>query len=188
MRVRAYEESLLRKGPPVIDAHECNKDVRKGVDEIIAGRKTAGILVGVAPCLQIVAVTPMYAAESISQLLLFLLTLRSLFPDLAYVIYDNACAVVRHLRRRQRESPPASLDNAAWKWLLSLQWVIDRLHFCYHRSCKDKDSAWFVAGVDAAEHPILDGVDTEAAEQIFSVANRWQVVFVSDVCTATPTL
>ena len=102
MRVRAYEESLLRKGPPVIDAHECNKDVRKGVDEIIAGRKTAGTLVGVAPCLQTVAVTPMYAAESISQLWLFLLT-------------------PRHLHRRQRENSPAFPDNAALRWLLSLQ-------------------------------------------------------------------
>jgi hypothetical protein len=108
--------------------------------------------------------------------LLFLLNLRTLFDDLVYVIYDNACAVARHLRKRQRSSPPADPEDVAWKWLLALKWVIDRLHFCYHRACRDETSSWYVPGVDPAEHSTLEGVDTEAAEQIFHVANRWQVV------------
>jgi hypothetical protein len=119
--VRAYEKWMLRKRTPTLLDEECNKDTRKGVDETVCGRKTAGIFVAVTPCLQIAAITPMFASESVAQLLLFLLNLRTLFEDLVYVIYDNACAVVRHLRKRLRESPPADPDDAAWKWLMAFK-------------------------------------------------------------------
>jgi hypothetical protein len=60
--------------------------------------------------------------------------------------------------------------------MLLLKWVIDRLHYTYHRGCRDSTSGWYVSGVDPAEHPRLAGVDTEACEQLFHIANRWQVV------------
>ena len=40
-------------------------------------------------------------------------------------------------------------------------------------------SGWYVPGVDPAGHPSLVGVDTEAAEQIFHIAKRWQTVLSS---------
>ena len=173
---RIYEKRLLRRQQRARPAEECSKDERKDVDELLVGRKTAGVLVAVTPCLQIAAIAPMWSSESISQLLLFLMSVMEFCTDLAYVIYDNACAVARHLRKRQRESPPADPAAPAWAWLLQLRWVIDRLHFTYHKSCRDRTSALYVPGVDADEHPCLKGVDTEAAEQLFSVAKRWQIV------------
>ena len=174
--IRAYERTLLRKKKSQAEEGSCNKDDWKDIDETVVGHKNAGCLVAVTPCLQIAAITPLWGSESITQLLLFLLALQTLFTDLAYVIYDNACPVARHLRKRLRENPPADPENPAWKWLIALTWVIDRLHFTYHKSCRDINSSWYVAGVDARDYPVLKGVDTEAAEQIFSLANRWQLV------------
>ena len=78
------------------------------MDEFVVGRKTAGVLVAVTPCLQIVAIAPMWASESIPQVLLFLLSVMELFPTLAFAIYDNACAVVRHMRKKLRVAPPSA--------------------------------------------------------------------------------
>ena len=87
---------------------------------------------------------------------------------LQYVIYDNACAVVRMLRKR---------GGACWNILKQLKWVIDRLHFKSHTACKDASSSWYVPDVNPNQYHQLQGVDTEAAEQIFSLASRWQAGF-----------
>ncbi|CAK9069142.1 unnamed protein product [Durusdinium trenchii] len=87
---------------------------------------------------------------------------------LRFVIYDNACAVVRMIQKRTR-------NGANWAQLAGLKWVIDRLHFTYHKACQDQSSGWYAPGTNPAEHPELRGIDTEAAEQVFSIANRWQV-------------
>ena len=116
-----YEKRLLARQQRARPAEECSKDERKDIDEFLVGRRTAGVFAAVTPCLQFVAISPMWASESISQLLLFLFTIRGICEDLAYVVYDNACAVVRHLRKRERESPPADPHSPAWRWLLRLQ-------------------------------------------------------------------
>ena len=139
--VRAYEKPLLRKRTPLAD-HDCNEDTRKGVDETtVCGRKSAGILVAVTPCLQIAAMTPMFGSESIITLvLLFVLAMHSVFEDLVYIIYDNACAMIRHLNKRQRQCSGAMTTTSIWRWMMSLLWVIDRLHFGYHKACQDKNT------------------------------------------------
>eukprot|EP00974_Lingulodinium_polyedra_P073858 7153043-Lingulodinium_polyedra.AAC.1 len=68
---------------------------------------------------------------------------------------------------------------ANWRTLQSLVWAIDRLHFTYHSGCRDAASPWYVPGVDPGSHPELRGVDTEAAEQIFHIASRWQIILSS---------
>ena len=70
--VRAYELSLLRrKSDKVVpETDTCNKDLRKGTSEMSAGRKSSGILAAVTPCVQILAIRPMYASESSTQVLL----------------------------------------------------------------------------------------------------------------------
>lgn len=142
---------------------------------VSCGRKSNGILAAVTPCLQIASIKPMFASESPTQVLLFVFALLGLFGDLSHIIYDNACGIVRHLRKQLAKKEAAHDDTAvAWSALLALQWVIDRLHFTYHRACRRRMSAWFVDGVDPGDHPILHGIDTEAAEQIFHIANRWQ--------------
>jgi hypothetical protein len=72
---------LLRKRPKAPVDGECNKDDRKAVDETVCGRKSAGILVAVTPCLQIAAVTPLFASESITQVVLFVISVMGLFQD-----------------------------------------------------------------------------------------------------------
>lgn len=179
-QIRAYEMSLLRvstRRAEAIPSESCNKDPRKDVAEtMVRGRKSGGILVAVTPCLQVVAISPMYASESLTQILFMVLGILALFRDLSYVLYDNACAVVRHLRKQHVKRGKRGQDVCAWAMLLALHWVIDRLHWCYHRACKDPNSGWFVAGVGPKDHPVLRGIDTEAAEQLFHVANRWQIV------------
>jgi hypothetical protein len=154
----------------------CNKDERKIRDETSVSRKTSGILVAVTPCLQIVAIRPMFAAESLCQVLLLVLHLLTLFADLSHVVYDNACSMMRHINRQRENRKKRQEDITSWNVLAVLQWIIDRLHWRYHRACKDPLSSYFVPGVSPKEHPELIGVDTEAAEQIFHVANRWQTI------------
>jgi hypothetical protein len=93
-----------------------------------------------------------------------------------YVVYDNACGVVRHLNKQIRERTLSPVVLAAWQVMASLKWVIDRLHWTYHRGCRDSKSGWYVPGVDPAGHPSLLGIDTEGAEQVFHIATRWQAV------------
>jgi len=92
--VRAYELSLLRRRTIAEDG-SCSKDDRKGISETQVGRKTSGILVAVTPCLQIVAIKPMYAAESLTQVVLLALSALALFKvQGGYKCqYREACAL-----------------------------------------------------------------------------------------------
>ena len=176
--VRAYELTLLRARTPAHadEFSTCNKDSRKGVPETFASRKSSGILAAVTPCLQIAAVRPMYASESITQVLVFLSFVLGIFGDLRFIIYDNACGVVRSLNKKLKLHAASPVLAAAWGVLAAVQWVIDRLHWTYHTGCRDASSGWYVPGVGPHAHPELLGVDTEAAEQVFHIANRWQAV------------
>lgn len=176
--IRAYELTLLRARtvPHTDESSTCNKDTRKGVAETFASRKSSGVLAAVMPCLQIAAVRPMYSSESVTQVLVFIAFVLEFFTDLRFVIYDNACGMVRSLKKKCKTHAASPLLASAWGVLAALQWVIDRLHWTYHRGCRDQSSGWYVPGVDPASHPVLIGVDTEAAEQVFHIANRWQTV------------
>lgn len=90
------------------------------------------------------------------------------------MVYDNACAVVRMMEKklRHKRAPPSL--HRAWQCLRQLHWVIDRLHLRYHTGCQDMSSSWFVPNTDPASYSVLRGIDTEAAEQLFHVASRWQ--------------
>jgi hypothetical protein len=178
--IRAYEMKLLRARPvhhADLHGESCNKDAKKDVAETtVCGRKSSGILVAVTPCLQIVAIRPMYTSESLTQVLCMVLALLALFGDLGFVLYDNACSVVRHLRKQLADRGRQGQDVNGWAALLALKWAIDRLHWGYHRACKKPGTGWFVPNISPHEHPELRGADTEAAEQVFHIANRWQTV------------
>ena len=61
--------------------------------------------------------------------------------------------------------------------MLALRWVVDKLHWAKgHTSCKSESSRYYEPSVDPGRYPELVGVDTEAAEQIFHIASRWQTV------------
>ena len=153
-----------------------HKDDRKGISETRVARKSNGILVAVSPCLQIMAIRPMYASESVTQVVLLVQHLLTLFTALAFIIYDNACGAARTVRKRVRDGGLPVAVQQAWQRLAALNWVVDRLHLRYHSACRQPSSPWFVPAVDPAAHPDLHGIDTEAAEQVFHIASRWQIV------------
>ena len=59
----------------------------------------------------------------------------------------------------------------AWPHLDSRQ-----LHFGYHKAWRDRRSKWYLKRVNPYRHKQVNGIDTEAAEHVFSVANRWSAV------------
>ena len=93
-----------------------HKDDRRGISETRVARKSNGILVAVSPCLQIMAIRPMYASESVTQVVLLVQHLLTLFTALAFIIYDNACGAARTVRKRVRDgdylSQSSKLGNA----------------------------------------------------------------------------
>ena len=109
----------------------------------------------------------MYSSESPTQVLLLVMRLMKIFGTVAYVLYDNACGIVRHLRKQLSNRRQAGLNIDAWELLLLIRWIIDKLHWTYHKSCKDPASSYYVSGVSPHEYPQLVGIDTEAAEQIW---------------------
>ena len=60
--------------------------------------------------------------------------------------------------------------------MAQLSLLIDRLHWGYHKGCRDPHSSYYVPDVDPTKYSALVGVDTEAAEQVFHIANRWQLI------------
>ena len=178
-QVRSYEMGLLRarKSTTLELAESCNRDSRKDVSETsFHGRKSGGILVAVTPCLQIVYLRPMYGSESLTQVLLMVAAVFGVLGNLAYVMYDNACSMVRHLRKQEGIRQKQGVSAEGWSIFRAVHWVIDRLHCHYHRCWRDPEGSWYVPNVRPDDHPVLIGVDTEAAEQVFHIANRWQLV------------
>ena len=82
--VRAYELFLLRRksdrGVPETDT--CNNVLSNGTSEISAGRQRSGKLAGVTACLQMLAIRPMHASESWTQVFLLVRHFTRLHPDL----------------------------------------------------------------------------------------------------------
>ena len=70
----------------------------------------------------------------------------------------------------------AEQASGAWAALMKRIWVVDKLHFWYHTGCRDPGSSYYVEEVDPYKYPEIVGMDTEAAEQIFHIADRWQVI------------
>ena len=121
-------------------------------------------------CLQILSIAPVYSSESPTQVVLLLHALLNAFPALRYVVYDNACGMVRHMRKSLLTAVASA--RAAWRRVASMTWVLDRLHFTYHRVCQDPASSYFVCEVNPHIYPELAGIDTEAAEHVGPDAPR----------------
>jgi hypothetical protein len=175
--IRAYELTLLPKMHPARPDDEpetCSKDPLRGTLESYVSRKSGGLLVGVSPCLQVVGVRPMYSSESLTQVILFVWHMLTYLTCTTWVIYDFACGALRHIRT-QMDKRRGRPSESSWRRLLSLNWAVDRLHFGKgHVACKDEASTYYEPCVNPFSHSELLGIDTEAAEQIFHIANRWQ--------------
>ena len=104
-------------------------------------------------------------------MLIFAWHVVKLLGDVRYVIYDFACGLLR-VMRKAAHAAEGEPSHAAWSKLLSLRWVVDRLHYRGHRGCKDPASSWYEPDVNPDTREALRGVDSEACEQLFSVAGR----------------
>jgi len=138
----------------------------------LVSRRSGGILIAVAPCMQIQQIQPMPVAESLTQVLLLTHRLLRRIPSLVWVVYDNACGMKRFLRNQCRLHKRSS--TAAWAAMQELKFVCDRVHYHGHKACKNPDSTYYEPSVDPYKYPDLVGVDTEAAEQVFNICDRWQ--------------
>ena len=152
----------------------CGRDPRKEVSEVSVSRKSSGVLTMVCACHFIFGIDALYASESCTQVAIFVSRMKSWLSGLTYVFYDNACGVRRFLAARIRvytdkgeEVPPALIT------LAGLVWIIDRLHFRYHRGCRLQGTQWYVEGVDPYDYDGLKGLNTQANEQVFSMTDRW---------------
>ena len=75
----------------------------------------------------------LYGAESCTQATMFISYVSKLLP-LRMILYANACGVRRFIKTRVGEfQGRGERVPKQWLALSALTWVIDRLHFGYHR-------------------------------------------------------
>ena len=146
--IRTYEMDLLPLREPLLKQPDaCGADPRRGSPEASIGRKSAGILAAVSPCMRVVAIQPMYATESQGQVVSFLDDILQMLPRTAWVIYDFACGIRRHIRTQlslRRSKPEAS----RWQALDALTWAVDKMHFKTHKGCRNPQSPWYEPSVN----------------------------------------
>ena len=124
--------------------------------------------------MQIILVRPLYGSESCTQVVEFVWLIVGGLHQIAFIAYDNACGLVRFIMSQSGQR--AGEAKAAWAVLEQLSWVIDKLHFCYHKACRTRLSRYFLPRANPYHCTKLHGIDTEAAEQVFSLASRWTTV------------
>jgi hypothetical protein len=108
----------------------------------------------------------LFGSETLAQVYFLLaeivLTLGSAGIVLAGVFYDNACALLRYVRRPWRRRASSVAEAVA-----KLPLVVDRLHYKNHTGCKPggRDP---LPEVDPEGHWFMEGIDSIACEQFFS--------------------
>ena len=154
----------------------CGTDQRKEVSEITVQSQSSGILTAVCTCHFVFAIQMLYSSESCTQVAMFMSYVLGFLP-VGNVLYDNACGMRRYLKnrilafqRKMEEVPPQ------WRRLAALVWVIDRLHFRYHRGCRLVGGPFEEPEANPyhAKYDWLHGINTQANEQVFSTIDRWQ--------------
>ena len=113
----------------------------------------------------------MYVHESLTQVVLFVYTILQLMTGLTWAVYDNACGAMCFVVKQMKMRHPAC--QAAWGAVARLKWACDRLHWHFHRACRDETSSYYNPDVNPYLHDELAGLNSEAAEQMFSICERW---------------
>ena len=153
--IRTYEMDLLPLREPLLKQPDaCGADPRRGTPEASIGRKSAGILAAVSPCVRVVAIQPMYATESQGQVVSFLDDILQMLPRTAWVIYDFACGIRRHICAQlslRRSKPEAS----RWQALDALTWAVDKMHFKTHKGCRNPHIAPYPDVSAATQYPYV---------------------------------
>ena len=140
----------------------------KGQEDASAYRFYGSTLTALLGCGRVAMIMPIARHESLTQVFGMLAAVRSR-RVLQYVVYDNACALARFVRkiaaRSAREAPQVCAQ---------LTFVLDRWHKQNHTACLCPTHRLFTPEVDMDLHPSLEQFNSSMCEQF----NSWLELFV----------
>ena len=142
-----------------------------GLDKSHAPRRRyGGLLVATLPCGRVVGLKRITGGESLTQVYALLAEICKQRP-VKYVIYNNACALARHVR-----NPVRSVRTATATLIASMTFVIDRFHNGNHTACLDPAHAQYLPEVDIERYDNLREVNSATQEQFNSWIDRYSYV------------
>ena len=130
-------------------------------------KRSGGILAAVFPCMYIADPQVLFGMTSLTQVFFFCLTLTCLDSRLKYIIYDNACGLLRFLRNARRALAQRTPETKHLVEQVVL--AIDRFHEDGHTACLDPQHPGYLPNIRAGSHPALDGCNTQTCEE----SNAW---------------
>ena len=140
----------------------------KGQEDASAYRFYGSTLTALLGCGRVAMIMPIARHESLTQVFGMLAAVRSR-RVLQYVVYDNACALARFVRkiaaRSAREAPQVCAQ---------LTFVLDRWLKQNHTACLCPTHRLFTPEVDMDLHPSLEQFNSSMCEQF----NSWLELFV----------
>ncbi|CAF1429914.1 unnamed protein product [Adineta ricciae] len=156
-----YRQKWRRRSHIGLDATSCR--TRKSKPDAYVNRcsRSFGLIAGVTNCKIIVTFSELFRCETLREILSLLFsTIRAsdgCFPPT--VVYDDGCHLAEYLQNHfdvDLAVTPASMV------LKRTPFSIDRVHF------KNHVGRWCRKNMNPDNNRLLDGVNTEAAEQLFS--------------------
>ncbi|CAF1671116.1 unnamed protein product, partial [Adineta ricciae] len=134
--------------------------------------RSFGVIVYTTNCNVTVAFNEIFRSETIKEILNGLISIVNISPSLPpCIVYDDACHLIRRLIDGQVKNEfnvtPAIL------YLNTKTYNIDRMHLINHR---DK---WCRKHLDPKTNPLLNNINTESCEQLFSWNNGYATAFTN---------
>ncbi|CAF1537992.1 unnamed protein product [Adineta ricciae] len=132
--------------------------------------RSFGFIVYVTNCNVAVAFNEIFRSETIKEILNGLINIVNISPTLPpSIIYDDACHLIRRLIDGQTRNE--FCITPAINYLNRKTYNIDRLHLKNHKD------TWCRKYLDPDDNPLLNNVNTESCEQLFSWSNGYAPAF-----------
>jgi hypothetical protein len=177
-----FQVSTTRRAPKTVDAKKDaglgEAEAFKTKDFIAHSSRSAGALVFVRPCGVCVAWWPMYHAESLSQIYLFIHAIFTIVVQLGFLatsfklswfIYDYSCGMRNFVHKREKVNVFGQALGLFGRHGVPMpQFLVDRFHMVTHvdEYCKKH--------CNLADFPELDHMNSETAEQMFSWFGKYK--------------
>ncbi|CEM13942.1 unnamed protein product [Vitrella brassicaformis CCMP3155] len=126
-------------------------------------KATAGILVAMRPCGEVLGFSMMAASESLTQAHFLCAEIKRRHPEVECVCYDNGCMMAAYAKNQAEAAYATEMTHV----LAGLKYCLDRLHVYNHQEkCQE------TFGPDRDElKDIMQNVDTQVCERLFSWLN-----------------
>ena len=149
------EEPALRK--------QANEEKPCGIDKAfsLSRRGYGGLLVATLPCGRVCAQAALAGGESLTQVCFCPPCLRTV------VAAWSSCSMTTHAPWRVMSGMSFVRTETAGR-LAELTYVLDSFREANHTACLDPQHASFLPEVRRSQHPQLDGVNSQTAEQFFA--------------------